>query len=100
LSFPFEWIETWSAEIAAGRESATSSFVAKNPGPEGTIAKEFQERKRKSQKRPEKCRFFGGMWKSPLKMRFEGISRRSRRSLRAENLEDSEEKGRQEATRF
>src|SRR6266705_3128156 len=33
-------------------------FSAKRLEPEGTIAKETQERKEKSQKRPEKCHFF------------------------------------------
>jgi len=35
-------------------------FSAKRLEPEGTIAKETQERKEKSQKRPEKCEFFQG----------------------------------------
>ncbi len=35
-------------------------FSAKRPGPEGTIAKETQERKEKSQKRLKKRKFFGG----------------------------------------
>jgi len=35
-------------------------FSAKRLEPEGTIAKETQERKEKSQKRPKKRKFFGG----------------------------------------
>jgi hypothetical protein len=68
FSFRFEWFETVPDEIEAGRESASAGFTAINPGPERTIAKEFPERKQKSQKRPEKCKFFAGVWKSPLKM--------------------------------
>jgi hypothetical protein len=46
-------------------------FSAEKLGPQGTIAKENGERKEKSQKRPEKCKFFVDMWKSPLKQRLE-----------------------------
>jgi hypothetical protein len=44
-------------------------FSFEKLGPQRTIAKGIVERKAKSQKRPEKCRFFGGMWKSALKQR-------------------------------
>jgi len=43
-------------------------------GPQGTIAKEIKERKKKQQKRPEKHGFFHAMWKSPLKQRFSNTS--------------------------
>jgi hypothetical protein len=63
-----------SIRIEAGRKSTTPCFSAERPGPKWTIAKEKGERKEKSQKRPEKCGFFGGVWKSPLKQRFERMS--------------------------
>ena len=44
-------------------------FFCEKPGPNWTIAKGMVERKEKPQKRPEKCRFFEGVWKSPLKQR-------------------------------
>jgi hypothetical protein len=44
-------------------------MATKKLGPQGTIAKVNGERKEKSQKRLEKCGFWGGVWKSPLKQR-------------------------------
>jgi hypothetical protein len=44
--------------IEAGRELTPPCLFAEKPGPQGTIAKETAERKKKSQKRPEKCDIF------------------------------------------
>jgi hypothetical protein len=55
--------------IEAGREPTTPYLSAEKPGPHETIANEMAERKEKSQKRLEKCEFFEGMWKTPLKQR-------------------------------
>jgi len=49
-----------SMRIEAGRELTTPIDLRKKPGPQGTIAKTWAKRKQKSQKRPEKCRFFAG----------------------------------------
>jgi hypothetical protein len=49
--------------------SELPQFSAENLGPKGTIAKGNAERKEEPQKRPEKCGFFGGVWKSPLEQR-------------------------------
>jgi hypothetical protein len=66
-AYPPEFFST-PIRIEAGRELTTPCFAAK-PGPKGTIAKEIAERKEESQKRLEKCGFFRGVWKSPLKQR-------------------------------
>jgi len=47
-------------ESGQAASSLPPCFSAKRLGPEGTIANETQERKEKSQKRPEKCEFFQG----------------------------------------
>jgi hypothetical protein len=44
-------------------------FSFEKLGPQRTIAKGLAERKAKSQKRLEKCGFYRGVWKSPLKQR-------------------------------
>jgi hypothetical protein len=75
LSFHFESIEAGPDVIGTGRERNYPIFFCEKLGPQGTIAKAKVERKEKSQKRPEKCGFFGGMWKSPLKMRLEAALR-------------------------
>ena len=47
-------------ESGQAASSLPPCFSAKRLGPEGTIAKETQERKEKSQKRLKKCEFFEG----------------------------------------
>jgi len=64
-------------------------FFCEKPGPNWTIAKGMVERKEKPQKRPEKCEFFEGVWKSPLKQRVASDSNRDEMSLNVEWARDS-----------
>jgi hypothetical protein len=61
---------------------------------ERTIAKAKGERKEKSAKKARKTLFFGGVWKSPLKMRPKAqVDDTKRKVQRRAILADSKEKG-------
>ena len=56
-----------SDAIEAGAEPRYPLFFREKLGPPRTIAKEKGERKEKSRKRLEKCKFFGGRVEIPCK---------------------------------